>query len=234
MIDELSKLLRAILNYPSVPEPLRSSDKEFVRPVDPYPPNTGRNTVNLFLYDIRENLELRSNERVIERQNDIAIIHQPPLRASCCYLVTAWPQGGTNEDIALREQLLLAQILQALSRFPTIPASRLVGTPLEGQSPLLPMVTAHGDPQKSTAEFWTALGNKLRASISVDVTISLPVLDDITGPIVTTIESDYQANPDPARDSFVQVGGQVLRAPGQGVANALVDIVDAGLRTTSD
>jgi hypothetical protein len=58
--------------------------------------------INLFLYDMRENLELRSAESIIERRADgTATTTRPPARVDCSYLITAWPResaGDSNEQ----------------------------------------------------------------------------------------------------------------------------------------
>jgi hypothetical protein len=181
MIRDLSETLKAILEDDSLPEPLRSAAIAFERPTDPYSP--GQRTVNVFLYDIRENVELRSNEPRLERQNGQTIMHRPPLRVACSYLVTAWPVGG--EELHLQEHELLSQVLQVLSGHPTIPENFLQGR-LKTQEPPLPMVTALVDPQKNLSEFWTAIGNKLRPSLTVTVTIAMEVLAPATAPMVIT------------------------------------------------
>jgi hypothetical protein len=66
------------------------------------------------------------------------------------------------------------------------------------------------------------------------VTISLPVFDDITGPLVTTIGTEFAPGVGAPPDAIVQVGGQVLSNTGQTISGALVDITDAGLRTTTN
>jgi hypothetical protein len=232
MINDLSQLLKKILDDPQLPEPLRSARIAFERPTDPY--NPGQRTVNVFLYDIRENTELRSNEPVIERRNGRAFIRRAPLRVSCSYLITAWPDGIAGEAMVMQEHQLLSQVLQTLSRFPTIPASILAGTNLADQEPLLPLMTAQADGIKSASEFWSSLGNKIRPSITVTVTISMAVFDDVTGPLVTTIGTEFAPGVAAPPDAFVQVGGQVLSNVGQTIADALVDITDAGLRTRTN
>src|SRR5437660_2880081 len=181
MIRDLSETLKAILDDASLPEPLRSATIAFERPTDPYSP--GQRTVNVFLYDIRENVELRSNEPRVERQNGQTIMHRPPLRVACSYLVTAWPVGG--EELHLQEHELLSQVLLVLSGYPTIPEKFLQGR-LKTQEPPLPMVTALVDPQTNLSEFWTAIGNKLRPSLTVTVTIAMEVLTPETAPMVIT------------------------------------------------
>src|SRR5262249_40639992 len=145
-------------------------------------------SIDLFLFDIRENLELRSNEPRLERRGFEAVLHQAPRRIDCSYLVTAWPVGGP--DLPLQEHRLLSQGLQLLSRLPTIPPGFLQGS-LVGQTPPLPMIVPQFDGLKSPAEFWTAMGSRLRASLTVTVTISVPFAPDVTGPVVTTLRSNF-------------------------------------------
>lgn len=232
MIDALSLLLKKILNDAALPEPLRSADKDFVRPSDPYSP--AHDTVNLFLYDIRENAELRSNEQIVERLNGHSIVHPAPMRVSCCYLVTAWVPGLPSETVVMKEHRMLAQTLQALARFPLIPETVLAGTGLAGQDPLLPMMTAQPDGLKSSSEFWASLGNKIRASLSVHVTISLPALEDQGGFLVRTKFTNVAPGAGSEDDNLLAIGGNVLRAPGLGISGALVELIDAGLSETTD
>ncbi|MBZ5529865.1 MAG: Pvc16 family protein [Acidobacteriia bacterium] len=231
MIDTLSQTLRAILQDPALaadfPE-LSAADIVFDRPTDPFA--IKRTTVDLFLYDLREDLDLRSNEPIIERTNGQAIVHAPPLRLACSYLVTAWPLGGL--DLALQEHRLLGQVLRVLSRYPTIPASFLQGD-LVGQEPPLPMVALHPDALKNLSEFWTSVGNKLRASLTITVTIGVPVFADVTKSLVTTATSSVaqgQENP----ENWMQIGGNVKSNLGARVSGALVDLLDLGQRTTTD
>ncbi len=229
MIRDLSETLKAILQDASVPPELAASDILFDRPTDPF--NPGKTTIDLFLYDVRENTELRSNERQVERKDHQSITHPAPLRLNCSYLVTAWPVGGA--ELALQEHRLLAQVLRALGQFPTIPARHLHGS-LVGQDPPLPMVALHPDALKNLSEFWTSVGNKLRASLTVTVTISVPLFADIPEFQVTTRSTAFAPSQAAPPESWVQVGGRVLDPAAQGVAGALVDIVDAGFRESSD
>lgn len=237
MIRDLSLTLRAILDDPaltaSFPE-LAAAQIVFDRPVESFNPT--QTTIDLFLYDVRENMELRSNEPLHERLNGQVRIHPSPLRVQCSYLVTAWPVGGS--ELALQEHRLLSQVIQVLSRHPKIPASFLQGR-LVGQEPPLPMMTSQADGLKEPAEFWAAIGNKLRPSITVTVTIGLDVLAPVTAPAVITeqIRFGERTAPDeeelvPATiETFFRIGGRVTNSSGQAVANASVSLVGTGFTT---
>ncbi len=232
MIDDLSRTLKAVLHDPAFgpqfPE-LAGAEILFDRPLDPFTP--AQTAVDVFLYDLRENLELRLNEPMTTRVNNQVVTHPAALRLACSYLVTAWPVGGN--DLPLQEQKLLAQVLRVLSRYPTIPASFLQGS-LVGQDPPLPMVALHPDALKNLAEFWSSLGSKLKASLTVTVTISVPVFADVTDFIVTTHSTSYVPGLSAQPETLVQFGGRVIDGHSNAVAGALVDLLDIGLRQTTD
>jgi Pvc16 N-terminal domain/Carboxypeptidase regulatory-like domain len=239
LIRDLSTTLQAVLSDPSLAAPfpeLHLALIAFDRPDDGFKP--AQTTINLFLFDVRENMELRSNEPKIQRLNGQAVIHRAPKRVACTYLVTAWPIGGT--DLALQEQRLLAQVLQAFSSYPTIPPAFLKGK-LVGQEPPLPMMAARPEELKNPAEFWTAIGNKMRASIAVTATISMEIFAPSTAPVAKTaiVRLGERTGPDAqslvpgTRTESYRIGGKVTLG-GNPVAGATVELVGAGLVARTD
>jgi hypothetical protein len=230
MIRDLSSTLLAILTQPTVPAELANAQILFDQPSDSFRPT--QTSLDLFLYDIRENVTLRSNEPAIARVAGKAIIRQPPLRADCSYLVTAWAVGGA--DLPLQEHRLISQALQILSGYPIIPASLLVGG-LVGQEPPLPMLVARTDGLKNPAEFWTALGTRLRPSFTLTATISIDVFPPDTLPIASTsaIQLAQLGLADTRRDGF-RIGGVVTDAAGQPVAGATVTVVERNLQVPTN
>jgi Pvc16 N-terminal domain len=166
MISDLSETLRAILTQPGLPAALAAAQIAFDRPTEPFNPT--QTTLDLFLYEIRENHELRADPRVPSPGGGSA--ETAPMSLACSYLVTAWPVGGP--ELALQEHNLLGETLQVLAGYPVIPAALLQGS-LAAQRPLPQMLVLHPDAIKNTSEFWTALGSKLRPSLSVTVTIAV-------------------------------------------------------------
>jgi hypothetical protein len=154
-------------------------------------------------------------------------------------LVTAWPVGGA--ELPLQEHRLLSQTLQTLSRHPTIPASFLQGS-LVGQQPPLPLLTAQTDGLKDPADFWTAIGNKLRPSISVTVTIAMERFAPMTAPMVITEEirvgertgsEEEQIKPSTRQDLF-RIGGRITDAASVPVVGATVTLIETGFTTRTD
>jgi hypothetical protein len=241
MIRDLSLTLQAILDDPALavafPE-LLGAQVAFDRPADTFNPSVA--TIDLFLFNLRENMELRSNEPLTTLTDGQFSIKRPPARISCSYLVTAWPAGGG--ELPLQEHRLLSQALQVLARYPLIPASFLRGQ-LIGQTPSLPMMTAQAEGFSSPHEFWAAIGNKMRASFMVTVTIGMEVFPEvITAPevIVSGLRVDRRASPDGeglvpgAAPGRFRIGGRVTDSASLPVADASVRIVELGLAARTD
>ncbi len=231
MIHEVTESLEALLKQPGLPPPLHDAAIRFDRPTDPY--SLDQTTVNLFLYEVRENLDLRSNEPAVRRVNGQSLVEPPPYRASCTYLVTAWPVGGT--DLPKQEHQLLSQVLRLFAGTPTIPAAFLTPN-LQLQEPPLPMVLVQPDGVRNPAEFWAAIGNRIRPSLLLSVTVSLQVFATAQFPSVITSEMRLKkvAGAAALDAPFFRIAGTVTDAASHPVPNAGVRIVERGRSTLTD
>ena len=141
--------------------------------------------VDLFLYDLRENLDLRGNDDVIERHGDgTATRFQPPVRVDASYLITAWPGGaGGHSDASEDEHRLLGAVMRALLRFRKLPRELLKGS-LANQDLPLPVSSLQPGRLQSLGEFWQALGGKPKAALNYTVTLSVDVNEPETSRLV--------------------------------------------------
>lgn len=174
MIHDVDGTVSELLKR-ELPKPLADQiEVSFATPDDQFPPQSVKlPAVDFFLYDVRENLELRSNEVQIERRTDgTAIRRPPPLRVDFSYLVTAWPSENAVPDPAQDEHRLLGAVMQVLLRYRTIPAELLQGS-LVDQQPLLPTSCLQPGRLQSLGEFWQALGGKPKAALNYQVTVSV-------------------------------------------------------------
>ena len=224
MFQDLDSTLTALLNNApqgELPE-LRNADVSFETPDQSFAP--GQATVDLFLYEVRENRELRDPEPIVERLDGIAVRRAPPMRADCSYIVTTWAAGTTGAARVAAEHRLLGQTLTWLSRFPTIPERYLQGAILNPRRIYpLPTMVAHLDPNQHAGDFWNALGIPPRPAFYLTVTTELPVALGIEGPVVTTTLVDYlQAGVEATREERINVGGVVRDVAGAPVTPAWV------------
>lgn len=252
MIDDVSKALQSILDDSAIKNTfsaLFEANVVFDRPADQFHPT--KSSVDLFLYDVRENTEMRNNQPlIVPDDKGRAVVKRPPLRVACSYLVTAWVVSNGDEAL-LEEHRLLSQSIQVLSSYPTIPGNFFPsGSPLKTQEPPLPMMVTQMDGVKDPADFWSAIGGKLRPSFVVTVTISLPVFEpeDPKGvSLVTARRIDVGARTSPGEKGIVpatrqraeidnqfKIFGTVAGPDEAPVKDAIVTIAELGLRTTTD
>lgn len=186
MIDDLDKTVAELLKRELSAGLLEQVEISFAAPDSDFAPSVRLPAVDLFLYDIRENLELRNTAWTIEHGDDgTAMKIRGPVRVDCSYLITAWASDSSNTR-AFEEHHLLSEVMKALLRHPTLPEVLLQGS-LKGQEPPLPSSTLQPGRLQSVSEFWQALGGKPKAALNYTVTIGvvpgrpqeteLPVLD---------------------------------------------------------
>ena len=175
MIHDLDKTLEQLLKQDLPPELVSQVTISFDTPDGQFPPSSVTlPAIDLFLYDVRENRELRNNEWIVERRSDgTAAKKRPPVRVECSYLITAWPSESAPNP-AQDEHHLLGEVMTVLLRHPTIPAGILQGG-LKGQEPPLPAITLQPGRLQSPGEFWQALGGKPKAALNYTVTIGVEV-----------------------------------------------------------
>lgn len=159
--------------------------------------------LNLFLYDARENWELRSTESTYTHTSDGVIQSGPPVRIDCAYLITAWVQE-TGEQGVVAEHRLLGQVMEILLRFRQLPAALLQGGLAGQQPPVRARVTQQGQLQ-SLSEFWQAMGGQPKAALHYTVTLSVELAASVNlGPPVRAAQlhisptTQLSAPPNPA------------------------------------
>ncbi len=183
MIADLDETLRKLL-VEELPVKNGEIDIEFDQPNREWSAKLTKPTVNMFLYDLRENAELRRHQYMRMNgngRNNTASFKKTPMRVECYYMMTAW--AAEAED----EHRLLTRCLMALYRHPVLPEHLLVGTL---QHPIFELQTrlARHDRLTNPAEVWSALDNEMRPSVSYTVTLALDPWTEIDGPIVRTLQ----------------------------------------------
>ena len=185
MIDDLDRSLENLLKRELPPELVSQVSISFAPPDGTFPPpSVALPAVDLFLYDVRENRELRDGEWRMERQSDGTVVRKAPtVRIDCSYLLTTWPSSNSTTPTR-DEHRLLGEVMKALLRHATLPSEVLVGS-LEGQQPPLPASSLQPGRLQSLSELWQALGGKPKATLNYTVTIGVePGLAAEAGPPV--------------------------------------------------
>lgn len=126
-------------------------------------------TVNLYLYDIREDMRRRERGLHNDYNGDGVVVsrRRPPRYFKLSYLITAWTRRPEDEH------RLLSALLTCLLQHDALPTRLLTGTLAEIGLPV-PVTLALPPPEdRSFADVWSALGGELKPSL--DLVVSVPV-----------------------------------------------------------
>ncbi|QHT57654.1 DUF4255 domain-containing protein [Cellulomonas sp. H30R-01] len=178
MIGSVDEALRALVR-----EAVDSTSVEVVldAPTKDWAARRNAPTVDMYLYDLREDLRRRSRGFLENRvEGAVQTRFQPPRHFRLSYLVTAWTQRPEDEH------RLLDAVLVHLLRFDALPA-RVLEERLVAAGARVPLFVGLPPPEdRGFADVWSALGGELKPSIDVvvDVPVLTPVPGDVVGPPV--------------------------------------------------
>jgi hypothetical protein len=166
MIQDVDESLRALVKK----DALNGSKAEvaFDAPTREWASRRNTPTVDLYLYDIREDLEQREVMWEDIRGDDGFVKERrpPPRRFKLSYLVTAWTQRPEDEH------RLLSSLLGCFLRNPTMPSEALSGSLSEARQPILLNIAQPPPQDRSISDVWSALGGELKPSL--DLVINAP------------------------------------------------------------
>lgn len=183
MLDDLDEVLRRVL----VRElPIRNNeiDIAFNQPKKEWSARLSRPTLNLFMYDVRENVKLRQPSppyEVVRAENGTVTQRRKGLRVNVYYMVTAW--ATEPED----EHRLLGRALIALFRWPQLVMDDLPGSLQDQPSPITLQV-AQQDALDKPTDLWGVLDNQIRPALSCIVTLTINPYQPFVTPAVRTVQ----------------------------------------------
>ena len=166
MIQDVDESLRALVKRDALNG--SKADVAFDAPTKEWSSRRNTPTVDLYLYDIREDLEQREVmwQDIRGDARDPRLITErrpPPRRFKLSYLVTAWTQRPEDEH------RLLSALLGCFLRHPTMPADALSGTLVESRQPITLNIALPPPQDRSISDVWSALGGELKPSLDLIV-----------------------------------------------------------------
>ncbi|MDX2678038.1 DUF4255 domain-containing protein [Streptomyces soliscabiei] len=202
MIHEVDDALRALVRNDALSGTQVSV--MFDAPTREWAAKVNAPTVNLYLYDIREDMRRRSRGLSNEYDDRGTVIarHRPPRYFKLSYLITAWTRRPEDEH------RLLSSLLLCLLSSDAMPTRHMTGSLAE--LPLsVPMTIALPPPEdRAFADVWSALGGELKPSL--DLVISLPLVG--TGTVA--------AAPPVTEEGGLRLGLENTGRPDQGATGA--------------
>ncbi len=167
MIHEVDETLRSIVRRDVV----NGSDIEVVfdAPTKDWASRRNSPTIDIYLYDIREDIKRRQSGNIDVRDGDGRITGRRPVPRSfkLSYLITAWTQRAEDEH------RLLSAMLACFLRNDRIPVEWLTGTLQDNGWPLDVTIALPPPEDRALSDVWSALGGELKPSL--DLVVVTPI-----------------------------------------------------------
>jgi hypothetical protein len=173
MLKDLDETVKELLTqkYLTLENKTGQIDIVFNRPDKEWEGTVTRLTINLFLYDIRENLQLRGNERYLTRNGTTGTETYAATRMDFTYLISVWSKASSTVEIE-EEHEVLGKVLTTLLAYPILPPEVLQGEIRQQSQPPRAWIAQPEDTPK-TWEFWGSNEWRLKAGISYRVTLHI-------------------------------------------------------------
>jgi hypothetical protein len=198
MIQDVDEALRTLVRR----EALRNADVDvaFDAPTKDWSSRRNAPTLDLYLYDIREDLQRREVMWAAFLNTDGITTHRqpPPRYYKLSYLVTAWTQRPEDEH------RLLSAVLSCFVRYERLPDDVLSGA-LGPATPVFATIALPPPQDRPLSDVWSALGGELKPSL--DLVVMSPLLVDrieITAPPVLEMPRFDFTGPRTARDALAE------------------------------
>jgi len=181
LFADLDETIRQLL-IKEVPLDLSEVDVSFDAPDRDWSGRLSRPTINCFLYDVRENLDLRATDFETMRTNGRAATtsKRVPARIDATYQVTIWARAPEDEHqllwrvlvVLFRNQMLSENVLQGSLK------NQLFATPAKIVQP--------NQARANPAELWQSIDNRIRPALTYTVTVPLDPDIVFTDPMIFT------------------------------------------------
>lgn len=172
MLHDLDQTIRALLDSELSTDLRDQTSVTFATPDNQFPPSSVTlPAINLFLYDVVENRELRESTRGWVPDGESRFTRRyEPIFVSCHYLVTAWARDEAPSPEQDEHRILGAALL-ALCRHRVLPSSVLRGSLVSNEHVIRARPLEPGR-LGSPGEFWQALGGRPRPFFNYEVSVS--------------------------------------------------------------
>ena len=232
MLADLDESLRGLLGRELSRHGFEGVNIAFDAPTREWSAALSVPTINLFLYDLREAVQLRQGEWPEHRGNGHARLTRPPLRLDCSYAITAWARAVEDEH------RMLSQAMAVLYAHELLRPGDLAGALADPTAQRYPVSTRVAQAKEADkADFWNAIGGSYRVALDYVVTLSCePGVSHERGPEARTptVRIGPREGGRAAMEEYHHAGGLVTNASGEPAAGAWVTLPDLGSFAESD
>ncbi|GJL61820.1 MAG: hypothetical protein NPIRA04_04740 [Nitrospirales bacterium] len=231
MIKHLDETIKRVIHQKAGFSP-EEVEIAFDQPTGTWANALTRPTLNCYLYDIRENLDLRNYEVTRESLPEGKIREAlSPMWLDLTYIITAWTT--VVED----EHEILWRAIAALANTNPIPWE-LCEEPLKAQPVPIETQTAQvTEALSNLSDLWNVMDNQLKPAFNHRVTLAMDRDLTVIYPMVLTkqVSVHRQAHEPRSLAEYFQVGGVVFRKKTkQPIAEAEIISPQQGITVKSD
>ena len=221
MIHEVDESLKTLIKR----DALNGANVEisFEAPTKDWAARQNAPTLNVYLYDIQEDVERRRwfQEEVRDGNGRVTERRPPPRRFKLAYFITAWTQRPEDEH------RILAGVLGCFLKYDALPEDVLAEPLADSELPVLTEIAQPAPEARKPSDIWSALGGELKPSLDLVVIapfdtgrsfeVGPPVLEE---PRITVTRPEGEAE---------EVQGRAARAGlGELEAEVAEETVEAG------
>jgi len=185
-------------------------------------------TVNLYLFDVRENVTMRTlNYRTVNGTEGRTGRRRPPVNVDLSYFMTTWAREVSDEHT------LLWRSMTAMMRESELGADILQGT-IKQDWPINIMVAQAEGVLRNPGEFWNALDNDLKPAVVYAVTLPVDLNVFHEAPLALSSVTNLADARQERVGRKIALGGMVRtkgkgKTPGAPVVGALVSFPKIGI-----
>ena len=151
---------------------------EFEQPTSEWASRLNSPTINMWCFDVRENVKLRNMEMHVSDNGRSAMMRLPPLRYDVTYLVTAWAREVEDEH------QLLWRALGALAQVRSLMPESCEGS-LKDQLYEIPITVAQAaEASVNMTDLWSVLDNQMHLGFAVMATLAMDIEHGFETPLV--------------------------------------------------
>lgn len=189
---------------------LSEIDISFEMPTKAWSGGLTKTTVNLYLFDLRENTELRDSVWALSAHGDGTVTQKKaPVRIDLFYMGTVYSVKEKKEKI-LEEHRLLGSILSAVHTYAFIPENPYLIDNLPEATPPLPRIPIEAVHPKFLDEqggmqLWSAVDQFMKPAVFIKVTVPIGTDRSVDSRMVLAKVIEYTG----PSETYVRLGGIV-------------------------
>lgn len=167
MISEVDESLRNLVKAEVVSG--ADVDVVFDAPTRDWASRRSKPTIDMYLYDIREDLRRRQTG-YLEKRDERGVVterQQMPRYFKMAYLITAWTQRPEDEH------RLLAAVLATFMQYDNVPDSYLTELLAGAGLPVLLQIAYPLPEDRQVPDVWSSLGGDLKPSLELVATMAI-------------------------------------------------------------